>query len=362
MNIIIYAIAKNEKKFAERFMASCADADGVYVLDTGSTDGTPDALRALGAEVSVAELIPWRFDRARNFALSLVPAEADVCVALDLDEVLCEGWREAIEAAWTDGVTRGRYEYVWSHTDAGGDGVVFLADKIHARYGYHWRYPVHETLCADWPETAARIPGLRIEHWPDAGKSRGSDLPLLELAVREEPGNDRHMHYLGREYFFHREYGRAIETLVRHIHMPTASWAAERAQSMLYIGRCFEALGDDWEAAQWYIRAVGEDTERREARFALARLKYRTQDWRACLDWAKRTLEVRERDLSYMTEPEAWGAEPYDLAAIACWHLRQLEDAENYAETALCHAPEDERLQNNLRLIREAMSDGDRAD
>ena len=76
MNIIIYAIAKNEKKFAERFMASCADADGVYVLDTGSTDGTPDALRGLGAEVAVAELIPWRFDRARNFALSLVPAEA----------------------------------------------------------------------------------------------------------------------------------------------------------------------------------------------------------------------------------------------------------------------------------------------
>ena len=170
------------------------------------------------------------------------------------------------------------------------------------------------------------------------------------------------MHYLGREYFFHQRYGEAIETLVRHIHMPTASWAAERAQSMLYIGRCFEALGDDWEAAQWYIRAVGEDTERREARFALARLKYRTQDWRACLDWARRTLEVTERDLSYMTEPEAWGAEPYDLAAIACWHLRRLEDAKNYAETALCHAPEDARLQNNLRLIREAMSDGSRTD
>ena len=83
MKIYIYAIAKNEKKFAERFMRSCAGADGVVVLDTGSTDGTPDALRALGAEVSVAELIPWRFDRARNFALSLVPADADVCVALD---------------------------------------------------------------------------------------------------------------------------------------------------------------------------------------------------------------------------------------------------------------------------------------
>lgn len=37
MNIIIYAICKNEAQFAERFMGSCAEADGVYVLDTGST-------------------------------------------------------------------------------------------------------------------------------------------------------------------------------------------------------------------------------------------------------------------------------------------------------------------------------------
>lgn len=362
MKIWIYAISKNERKHVDRFMASCAGADGVSVLDTGSEDGTPERLRELGADVGRLVIKPWRFDAARNAALELVPEDVDVCVALDLDEVLAPGWRETIEAAWSEGTTRGRYLYVWSHDMSGGDGVTFWADKIHARHGYHWQYPVHEVLRADWPETQRVIPGLRIDHWPDDTKSRGSYLPLLELAVSEDPANDRHMHYLGREYFFHREYGRAIETLVRHIHMPTASWAAERAQSMLYIGRCFESLGDDWEAAQWYIRAVGEDTERREARYALARLKYRTQDWRACLDWAKRTLEVRERDLSYMTEPEAWGAEPYDLAAIACWHLDMLEDAETYAETALTLAPEDERLKNNLRLIREAMSDGSRTD
>lgn len=39
MKIYIYAIAKNELQFCERFMRSCAGADGVAVLDTGSTDG-----------------------------------------------------------------------------------------------------------------------------------------------------------------------------------------------------------------------------------------------------------------------------------------------------------------------------------
>ena len=51
MKIVVYAICKNEAGFAERWMASMAEADGVYVLDTGSTDGTAERRRALGAEV-----------------------------------------------------------------------------------------------------------------------------------------------------------------------------------------------------------------------------------------------------------------------------------------------------------------------
>ena len=109
MKIIIYAICKSEAKFAARFMASCAEADGVYVLDTGSTDGTPELLRALGATVQVAKIEPWRFDAARNASLAMLPEDADVCICLDLDEVLCPGWREALEAAWAPGTTRARY-------------------------------------------------------------------------------------------------------------------------------------------------------------------------------------------------------------------------------------------------------------
>ena len=41
-------------------MASMAEADGVYVLDTGSTDGTAERLRALGAGVGEVRGEPWR--------------------------------------------------------------------------------------------------------------------------------------------------------------------------------------------------------------------------------------------------------------------------------------------------------------
>ena len=358
MKIWVYAIAKNERQFCERFMASCAGADGVTVLDTGSTDGTPEALRRLGADVGEAVISPWRFDSARNVALEMVPEDADVCVALDLDEVLSPGWREAIEAAWGEGVTRGRYRYVWSHTDAGGDGVAFYADKIHARRGYHWRYPVHEVLEREGAERFATIADMRIDHWPGARKSRANYLPLLELAVREDPDNDRNRHYLGREYYFHGEWGRAIETLMRHLALPSATWKAERAASMRYIARCCAALGDGPSAAHWLERAAEEAPTQREAPFELAMLYYRREDWALCRYWAMRTLAVAQMDMNYMTDPEAWGAEPYDLAAIAAWQLGHIDEALDNARKAHELAPEDERLRRNLDIIEEAYKDG----
>ena len=110
MKVCVYAICKNEEKFAERWMRSMSEADGVYVLDTGSADSTPELLERLGAVVRRALVSPWRFDTARNLSLALVPEDADICVCTDLDEYFRPGWRAALEQAWTPGATQARYE------------------------------------------------------------------------------------------------------------------------------------------------------------------------------------------------------------------------------------------------------------
>ena len=117
LKICVYAITKNEEKFAERWYNSMKEADEVYVLDTGSTDNTVEKLRKLGAKVTIKEIKPWRFDVARNESLKLVPKDCDVCVCTDLDEVLCPGWREKVELLWKDGVNNQRYNYNWSHDE-----------------------------------------------------------------------------------------------------------------------------------------------------------------------------------------------------------------------------------------------------
>ena len=225
--VCVYAICKNEAKFARRWMASMSEADDIVVLDTGSTDGTPELLRSLGASVTEEVISPWRFDTARNRSMELIPPDTDICVCTDLDEVFHPGWRELLERAWSPGAGQATYRYTWSFQPDGSEGVVFWYEKAHARWGYQWVHPVHEVLC--WtgpgkPGPTVVADGVQLDHHPDPKKSRGQYLPLLELSVAEDPEDDRNVHYLGREYLYYGRWDDCIATLKRHLAMPSADW------------------------------------------------------------------------------------------------------------------------------------------
>ena len=355
MKIIVYAICKNESGFVDRWMDSMQEADRVIVLDTGSTDDTVQKLRSRGARVYEEQFSPWRFDTARNRSLELVDDDADLCVCTDLDEYFLPGWRAELERVWSPGVTQVRYPYVWSFRADGSDGVTFWYEKIHARHGYKWTHPVHEVL--SWigegtPGKTVDAPGMRLEHHPDPAKSRGQYLPLLELSVREDPDDDRNTHYLGREYMFHRRWKECIETLTRHLALPTATWPDERCASMRFIARSHEALGNVREAEKWLYRAVGEAPHLREPWVEMAALCYRRRDWEGTAFFALRALDIQERPKTYICEAAAWGSLPFDLASLALYETGRVREAIPLLEKAVELEPSNERLRENLRLMR----------
>lgn len=359
MKIIVYAICKNERKFADRWLSSMREADGVYVLDTGSTDGTPEALRAGGATVAQEEIAPWRFDAARNRSLELVPQDADVCVCTDLDEVFHPGWRKLLEAAWKPGTTRASYRYTWNFLPGGQEGHVFRLDKIHARQGYRWAHPVHEVLVWQGERDAEKrvtVPGMQLDHHADSQKSRGQYLPLLELSVQEAPQDDRNMHYLGREYLFYRRYDDCIRTLLRHLALPSARWADERCASMRYIAAAHRGKGEDAEAERWLWRAAAEAPHLREPWMDLARLYYAKRQWEALAYAAHRALSITERAETYITDSAAWGSLPWDFRALGLYYTGRAREALAAAEEASALSPGDERLRENARLIRRKLA------
>lgn len=353
MKIYVYAIAKNEEAFVRRWMESMAEADGVYVLDGGSTDRTAERLEALGAHVTREETRPWRFDVARNRSMEFVPPDGDILVCTDLDEVFCPGWRQQLETAWRPWHTTGRYEYVWSFGPGGEDDVKFFYEKIHRPGICRWVHPVHEILEYSVPKIYCEMPKLRLEHHPDPGKSRSGYLPLLELSVRESPENDRNRHYLGREYMFHGQWRKAIQTLETHLRMPGAVWPPERAASMEYIARCLLHLGEAAAAERWLLRAVWETPWRREPLVALGQMMHDQGRWAECERYCRAALAIRERDMSYTTTGEAWGARPWDLLSLALWHQGQRREAAECVRRALRADPWDDRLVKNLKIMTE---------
>ena len=108
------------------------------------------------------------------------------------------------------------------------------------------------------------LPGVQLDHRADPQKSRSQYLPLLELAVAEEPENDRSAHYLGREYMFHGMWRKSIAQLQRHLTLKSARWADERAASMRYIARALEQKGNTAAARNWLLRAIAEAPHLRE--------------------------------------------------------------------------------------------------
>ncbi len=356
MKVVVYAICKNEAKFAPRWMASMSEADGVVVLDTGSTDGTVQALRELGARVETQVIDPWRFDEARNRSLELVDEDADICVCTDLDEVFRPGWRKALEEAWTPGTGQAAYRYTWSFTPEGGEGVVFWIEKAHRRHGYRWTHPVHEVLA--WVGEGAPGPKVwaervQLDHHPDPGKSRGQYLPLLELSVAEDPDDDRNVHYLGREYLFRGRWDDCIRTLERHLSMPSARWADERAASMRFIAQAYLQKGEPDRARDWYLKAVVQAPHLREPLMDLARMLYDRGDWEGVLTFTAWALAIRERPRSYICEAAAWGSLPHDLRTIAYYRTGRAQEALGEARRALELAPGDERLEGNVGLLEE---------
>ncbi len=355
--VCVYAICKNEEQFVDRWMDSMSEADQVVVLDTGSEDGTVERLRARGAEVTVEAVSPWRFDTARNRSLEIVPEDTDICVCTDLDEVLRPGWREALEKAWVPGAGQAAYRYTWSFNADGSEGVVFWYEKIHARRGYRWVHPVHEVL--KWigegsPGPTVTAEGVQLDHHPDPEKSRAQYLSLLELSVREEPEDDRNVHYLGREYMYRGRWDDCIRTLKHHLTMPAAVWRDERAASMRYIARSFWEKGEPAQARDWYFRAIIEAPHLREPYMDLALMLYQQEEWEGVLYFTSCALAITARPRSYICEAAAWGSLPYDLRSMAFYNAGACRQAVEQVEKALELEPENDRLRNNLIIMRRA--------
>jgi tetratricopeptide (TPR) repeat protein len=351
--ICIYAICKNEEKFIDRWVDSMREADKIFVLDTGSTDGSVNILKKRGVNIKVKTYNPWRFDDARNDSLDMVDEDTDICVCTDIDEVFNKDWRKKLEKIWTHDTSRVYYK-LNTHIDKNNiPGTSLYISKIHKRNMYKWKYPIHEVLTSinKDKEVTITTDEIIINHYPDEAKSRANYLSLLKLAVKENPIDDRCMHYLGREYMYHKKWNKAIDTLIKYLSLESATWKYERSASMRYIGKCYKNLKRMEEAKLWLTKSITESSDMRDGLGALGEIYYEEEKYLEAKKILELCLNIKERTINYMSESIWWNGYIEDILSICEYKLNNKVESLKYVKEALKYNPDNERIKNNLKII-----------
>ena len=209
LKICVYAICKNEEKFVDRWVSAMIDeADYVVVLDTGSTDSTVEKLKAYEPFVTVKqydyfkESGIFRFDRARNDSMKLIPNDVDICAVFDLDQVPQKGWSSIVREEITNGNKEVR-GYIVDHNDSGEEVNRWESRNVHVNDPFFiWTKVIHEGIEYYGKDKSYPIifrEDFVINHYPDNHKDRTLYKTLLEYACKEYPTDPYYAIYLGIE-------------------------------------------------------------------------------------------------------------------------------------------------------------------
>jgi tetratricopeptide (TPR) repeat protein len=206
--LCVYAICKNESKFIDRWVASLqGEADCVVVLDTGSTDDSVEKLKKYEPFVTVKqfdyfkELGYFRFDKARNDSLKMVPYDAGICVVLDLDQVPIPGWANAIRERFREGYSE-VYGAIIDHDENGRELNQWTSRNVHPNSPFWiWNKVIHEGIQHYGDEEYKTVYDRRftINHYPDTHKDRSLYKDLLYYSCKEYPKDPYYGIYLGIE-------------------------------------------------------------------------------------------------------------------------------------------------------------------
>lgn len=385
-SVSVYAIALNEERFAKRWYECFSEADEICVLDTGSTDRTVEILRSLGAKVTVkkydkwksleeldaltaAGKTPWRFDEARNAAMSLCSPDSTLLLCADMDDVIEKGWKARLQKIWEQGVAEGNstgfppnavlYTYgIVYPLDGGESRQTLLRHSIHTPTGWKWKGRCHEYIEREAGDAKNFVyaPKFGFESRPEA-KDHTSYLPLLEADARDGSADGRAVHLLAREYMQRGRTDDAIAGFLKYLSLPAADWDCERAATMKFLADCYGKKGDATQQEIWLWKAMMEMPTDRDAPYALGRLLNGRKDYKLAQKVLLRCVAIEKPDDNFpFFTLEAWTERPWLALAEAYFYDGKYNEALNAAYKAKTLFPKSRMAQITVSEILAVLS------
>jgi GR25 family glycosyltransferase involved in LPS biosynthesis len=309
--ICLCMIVRNEAHVIGRLAASLEGLiDSWVICDTGSTDGTPEMVSQVFADLPGRLYHDEWLDYGTNRSLLLERARgtADYLLILDADQTIR--------------VTR-------QLRSLHGDAYSLLVDDPIAHWvprlvrgDLPWRYvgAAHEYLTSDQPYRTENLFGLIVEHHADGGNRPDKmerELKLLEGDLAKDPDNPRTFFYLAQT---HRELGHDDEAVELYSHrIQLGGWAEEVFYSM--FRRAELVAQRDWDrGVALLLEAWAFRPSRVEPLYTLVQgLRARNQ-YRLAEMFAGRGMPVKmPTDILFVhREPYDWGL-VHEWSEAAFW-------------------------------------------
>ncbi len=324
--------------------------DEVVVVDTGSSDSTPELCARAGARVL---RLPWSHDFAAARNYSIEHAKADWLFWLDADNAIVP---EQVD------VLRG----LLPHTPA----ILWAREELEPRGGRLWqkrcfpRLPgvrfagrVHEQLVhpARWPELATP---LVVRHWGYADPARNQEkgryyLGLLQQSLEEYGPDFYTLFQLGRCQLNLRRFDEAEQALAQ-VCLDADARAANRQiwrQAHVLRSQALERLGRDAEARALIDLLLENDPADGLAHYHSGRLAFSQGQWRLAeqrLDQAVRLgLEAPVIDL----DPEQTIFRAHYFRGRSLARLGEPDRAAGCLEQALAVRPHNQAAREELARL-----------
>lgn len=370
MNFSICLITRNEEKTLPRLLESLTEyrnrGGEIYIVDTGSSDMTVKIARDAGCVVEevgdrykhiitkeLADQINERFivgeeksaveegdtyfdfASARNHVASL--AKTDMISFADADECFTSLNIDVINEHIKNGYNKFEYNFVYAHDKFGNETIKFMQSKFYDRRTVKWIGIIHEVLTGPAKTIFLDESILKLEHWQNEETNRSGYLRGLAVDCFNNPENDRNSHYFARELYWHGRPHSAIKEFERHIAMNR--WAAERAQSMIFIGDAQGQLGNIEKQITAYSGAFLIDSNRREALIKLARVYQKLNNYRGAAAYAHAALDI-PWNAYYANNMNHYTTDPHEILYWAKGWLGDIKGAQYHILEALKYQPE----------------------
>lgn len=349
-------IVKDEAHCVAKGLASARGfIDRWVVVDTGSTDGTRDIVRAALADVP-GELHerPWvDFGHNRDEALTLAKAAArpgEYALSLDADEHLID---------------------VPDDLSLGADGYYLRMTLGHQRYerlalvaldrDWHWRAPIHEYLDLPGARTERlQAPAIVAERLGARSKDPDlyrKDAALIEKALIETPEDPRLQFYLGQSWRDAGELERALAAYRVRV-ANTLGWAQERWYAAYQVALLLERTGAAaTEVTDAHLTAYGMTPTRAEPLVELARLERERGRFAPAYLFAREATQLPFPDPSALfIDTDVYACRRFDEYAVSAYQLGRFASGYDAAKRALAARPGDPRLVENVTWFERALA------